>query len=161
MIHNVHKMGHCWLHCKWSETLAQLSSKHYNTGCIHHCIYYTQKYKMTLQICPQWTLSRHFTVYLVTNTFTDANGTRMWSCMPPHNTCNLVVWLKLVECLLYYHTINEFPKRDSSALILTTMTHSTQNSWYFSENYETSLQQYYHWHLPCDYTLCFLLATYT
>jgi hypothetical protein len=118
---NVHKMGHCWLRFGWMEILAQPSSEHYNTHSTHYCIYYTREYIVILENCLQRELTLHFTVSLVRSTSTVANRTLMWSWILPNHTWNLEVLVISVDSLLC-HTINEFPKRDSPALILHTTT---------------------------------------
>jgi hypothetical protein len=82
---NVSKMGKCW----WKEILPQPSSNTTTTHNTHHCIYYTQEYKMRLENCLQRERSLHFTVCLVTSTSTDGNRTLMWWCILPNHTCNL------------------------------------------------------------------------
>jgi hypothetical protein len=56
-----------------------------------------------------------------------------------------------------YRTKNEFPKLDLPALILHTMTHFLNTTAYFSENLDTSLQEYFHSHLLFQYTHHILL----
>jgi hypothetical protein len=88
-LYYVHKMGNCWFHFWRMEILTQYSWKHYKTHSTHHCIYYTQTYKMRFQICLQRELALHFTVYLLTSTSTDANRAVMQWCIIPNHICNL------------------------------------------------------------------------
>jgi hypothetical protein len=55
---------------------------------------------------------------------------------------HLKCWVKMIDSFVY-----EFPKWYLLALILHIMRHFLHISAYFSENLDTSLQQYFHWHL--------------
>lgn len=139
-------MEDCWLHHVWIENLTLHSSKHY-TCRTHQCIYYTQTYNFDWRTVFRWNL--HFTLHCV---FLQA-----LLLMQKQQLCDDVyyltkhviftVWQKMEDNLLC-HTMNEFPKCDSPALIVhTNDTFPKHDCAYFAKYYYTWLQEYYQRHL--------------
>jgi hypothetical protein len=107
-----------WVNANLNSTF--LKTQH--TQHTHHCIYYTQNYKVRLQNWLQENL--HFTLQSVFLYALLLMQTQQLCDDVYYLTIHVIlnVWVKLVDSVLYY-TINEFPKRDSPALIVRTTTH--------------------------------------
>jgi hypothetical protein len=145
-------MRNCWFHCGWMEILSQHSSKHYTH--IRDIIEYI--------IAPRTMSWDYRSVFRDNLHFTSLHFTSPSVLLQPlllvqteqlcdgvyYLTIHVILkgWVKMVDSFVN-HTINEFAKWDLPALILHTMTHSLHITAYFSGNYDTSLQECFHWHL--------------
>jgi hypothetical protein len=147
----VYNAGNCWFHCGWMEIFTLHSWEHYNTHSKHHCIYYTQNCKVWLNDCHQRELALYFTICLLTHTSTDAKRTVMWWCILPNHAYILE---SLGENgILHSSSLHKliYKIRFTCSYGMHYDTISTHHCAYFSENYVTSLQEYFHWHSAFHY----------
>jgi hypothetical protein len=129
----IHVKGNSWFHLWWMEILETLQ----HTQHISLYIFHT-KVETGIRGLFSEEFSFHFTVCLLTDTSIDVNKTGMRLCILLKQICNLG------SLVIKYHTINKFPKWDSASLIAHIVTHFLHMSvHFFSENYDTWLQEYY------------------
>lgn len=105
---------------------------------------------MRLRNCHQRELSLHITVILHTSIYSDENRTEIW-CILRNYLCsrNLERFGKSSRLLSLSH--HKWVSKTTFTCLYCTHydTLSTYHSAYFSENYHTSLKEYYHWYLLC------------
>jgi hypothetical protein len=148
----IQNIGNCWLHCEWMEILTLHSWKHYtHIQRTHHCIHYTQIYKLWLDDCLQRELALHFTLCLLTSTSTDANRTVMWCCILLSQTCVLV---RLGENRRH-HSVSYHEQISNMGFTCSYCAHYD----IILTHHDTWLHECYQWHHPLFHYGHYLLMT--
>jgi hypothetical protein len=102
----------------------------------------------------------HFTLCHVTTIFIGTRRTVMWWCILTNQTCKCrkFGWKWYAPLCSHQKWIS---KMRFTCLILHSITHFLNTTAYFSENLDTSLQEWFHWHLLFQYTHHLLMNIYS
>jgi hypothetical protein len=144
-----HKMLYCSRSCGWMQSTLPFFYTSTLHCFLHHYVCYIQA---RLVECLQRELALHFTVCLLTNSFSDVNTIDMWWCTLLNKTCNLE---RLVENVQLHSLI--IPKNFQSHIQLSltctlSVTFPTHNC-HMTENSEIKPQECYQWQLSFHYRL--------
>jgi hypothetical protein len=105
-------------------------------------------------------LALHFTVYLHKGTSTDAQRTVFDGVYYTSKHLILEVWVKIVDCIPYQSNINFQSNMQLTSLYTWWHTLHT-NCAYFSQKFDTWLQEYYECHFVLYFRLHLLVTIYS